>query len=239
MRMRLCIGTLLILAITALPACAGPVTYSSEPIETWIVDAETKKPLDGVIVVAHWALEESTIVSITVRRAGDLMVMEAVTDKNGRLYFPAWGPISHWERSRLTYMDPEILIFKSGYEYRRLNNYDSASPEQRAGKAFSPRKSYWNGRAIELKPFKGSMEEHAEHVHQLDNELEWARYGNDCEWQKIPRMLTALHRQSEQFTAKGVKLKGWQVGARIRKVTDVGNQKRCGSAEAFFQDYLP
>lgn len=229
----------LIFSVTALPACASPLTYSAEAIEAKVVDAETKKPLEGAVVVAHWVLEESTIISFKVRQAGDLMILETVTDKEGKFTFPAWGPIQHWKGSRLTYMDPEILVFKNDYEYRRLNNYDSASPEQRAGKAVSLRRSEWNGKTIELKPFKGSMEEYAEHVHQLDNDLEWARYGESCEWQKVPRMLATLHRQSEQFTAKGVKLKGWQIGARIRKVTDVGNQKQCGPAEAFFQDYLP
>lgn len=238
--MRLAISALLLLSplLGALPACAGPVTYSADFIEAWVVDAETRKPISDAVVVARWALEESTIVSITIRPAGNLMVMEDVTDKNGRFYLPSWGPIQHWKSSRLTYMDPEILIFKSGYEYQRLNNYGSASSEQRGGKVFSPRKSQWQGQIIELKPFKG-MEEYAEHVHQLDNELEWARYGEDCEWQKIPRMLMALHRQSEQFASKGVKLKGWQIGVRIRKATDVGNQKKCGSAETFFRDFLP
>ena len=52
-----------------------------------MVDAETHQPLEGVNVVAHWVLNfglEGTV-------HADLMLMETVTQSNGRFYFPAWG----------------------------------------------------------------------------------------------------------------------------------------------------
>lgn len=220
-------------ALTVLPACATPVTYSAEPIEAWIIDAGTKQPLEGVIVIAHWVLEGG----IHVDRVGELVILETVTDKNGRFYFSGWGPIRHWKRSRLTNMDPEFLIFKNGYEYQRLAN--PSTKEAIEGKPYPVHRSVWNGKTIALKSFKGTPEEYAEHVHQLDNDLEWARYGKDCEWKQIPQMLVAIHRLSEQFESQGIKLKGWRGGARIRKVTHIGKQDQCGSAAEFFRIYLP
>lgn len=217
----------------SLPACAGPVTYSAEPIEAWVIDANSKQPIEGAIVVAHWVLEGG----IHTDRVGELIISETVTDKNGRFYFSAWGPIRHWKRSRLTYMDPEILIFKSGYEYRRLAN--PLTKEAIEGKANPARKSQWHGKRIELKSFRGTDEEYAEHVYSLDGDLEWARYGENCEWKQIPQMLVTIHRLSKQFESQGIKLKGWRGGARIRKVTDVGKQNKCGSATEFFGDYRP
>ena len=79
------LGTLM-----ALPACAGPLTYSAEAIEAKVIDADTKKPLDGVVVTANWQLEEGTLGGNV--QAGQLMVMEAVTGKDGKFAFPGWGP---------------------------------------------------------------------------------------------------------------------------------------------------
>lgn len=148
---------LLLWALAVLPACAGPVTYSAESIEAWVVDAETKQPIEGAVVVAHWVLEGPTLVDIKVRQAGDLVVLEAVTDKDGRFHFPGWGPIRHWGRSRLTYLDPELIVFKSGYEYRRLAN--PITKEAIEGKPYPIRRSQWNGKTIELKKFSGTAKQ--------------------------------------------------------------------------------
>jgi hypothetical protein len=219
--------------ISSLSACAGPVTYSAEPTEAKIIDAETKQPVEGVVVVAHWVLEGG----LHLDRVGDLVILETITDKQGKFHFPAWGPIRHWKNSRLTYMDPRILIFKSGYEYQVLSNRLTTAALK--GEGGPVRRSDWNGKTIALKPFKGTVEEYAEHVYNLDNEMRFARYGNDCEWKKVPHMLVELHRLSKQFDSKDIKVRGWQIGARIRKVTDVDNQDRCGPAEEFFKSYLP
>lgn len=228
-------GSLVLAAayLSVLPACAGPVTYQAEPIEAWVVDANTRQPLEGVVVVAHWVLEGG----LHTDRVGDLVILETVTDKQGRLHFPAWGPIRHWKTSRLTYMDPRILIFKNGYEYAVFSN--RLTTDALKGEGGPIRRSDLNGKTVGLIPFKGTDEKYAELVHNLDNQMRFARYGDSCEWQKVPRMLVELHRMSEQFESKGIKIKGWQIGARIRKVTDVDNQDKCGSAKEFFKGFLP
>jgi hypothetical protein len=69
-------------------ACEGQLRHSSEPIEAWVIDAETKKPLEGVIVTANWELTGGWEGSYP---KGQMMVMEAVSDANGRFRFPGWG----------------------------------------------------------------------------------------------------------------------------------------------------
>ena len=77
----------LILACMApLQACSN--SYSAKPIEAWVVDAQTGKPLEGVNVVAHWKLRYG----LEGGGSYQLHIMEDVTDKNGRFFFPAWGP---------------------------------------------------------------------------------------------------------------------------------------------------
>lgn len=224
--------TSLCLFAGALPACAS-LMYTAEPMEARIIDADTKQPLEGAVVVAHWQLERGSVGGSYP--AGQLMVMETVTDKDGKFNFPGFGP-KPAITSHLVHKDPALILFKSGYHYRVLTNQYTSDIEQRTRMV---RRSEWNGKTIELIPFKGTQEEYAEHVHQLDNNLEWARYGKDCEWKKIPRMLIALHRTSEYFNSQGVKVRGWQIGARIRRVTDVRHEKQCGSPQEFFKDYQP
>lgn len=216
--------------IAPLSACAQQ--YSAEPIEAWVVDAETKQPIEGVIVTANWQLQSGNAGGSF--HGGQLMVMETVTDKQGRFYFSGWGPLKP-KQGYLINLDPQLLFFKSGYEYLRLNN----TPFRENMHKDPVRKSDWNKKTIDMKRFKESLEEYAEHVHQLDNDLEWARFGDDCEWKNVHRMLLELQRMSEYFESKQVKLPGWRGGARIRKVTDVGNQAQCGSANEFFRSYLP
>src|SRR3990172_3705709 len=83
---------LLLIFCLPLTACAlVSLKYSAEPIEARVVDAETKQPLEGVIVTANWELVEGTLAG-GPRVLGQMMVMEAVTDANGRFSFPALGP---------------------------------------------------------------------------------------------------------------------------------------------------
>lgn len=226
---------LVLVTSICLPACAGypPLTYTADPIAAKVIDADTKQSLEGVVVVAHWELERGTVGGNVP--VSQLMVMETVTDKDGRFTFPGWGPKTVWD-SFLVDKAPQLLLFRSSYDHRVLRNEYNSSRELRIKPI---RRSEWSGKTIELKPFKGTAEEYAEHVHALDNDLEFARYGEDCEWKKIPRMLVALHRMSEYFDSQGVKLQGWQIGARIRKVTDVGNEKQCGSPQEYFKTYQP
>ncbi len=191
---------LLLGATFSLSACAGPVTYSAEPIEVQIVDAETMQPLEGAVVVAHWVLEGG----IHVDRIGDLVILETVTDKTGRFNFPSWGPIRHWKPSRLTNLDPEILIFKSGYESRRLIN--QATKEAIEGKAFPARRSDWHGKIIKMKKFSGTLEEYARHFESLNNDLEHIAVDQpeECNWKKLPRTITAMANERKVLEGKGV-----------------------------------
>ncbi|MEK7322119.1 MAG: hypothetical protein AABZ84_03455 [Pseudomonadota bacterium] len=223
------------LLISLLSGCAS-LQYSAEPIEARVVDAETKQPVEGAIVTANWELVAGTLAG-GPEVIKQMMVVEAVTDSNGRFSFPAWGPkINLHPEGGFRENAPQLLIFKSGYEFWKGFN---DTPGDHPYNFNSVQRSDWNGKTIELKPFKGTPEEYAEHVHQLDNDLEWVRYGENCEWKQLPRMLVAIHRLSERFESQDVKLKGWLGGARIRKVTNVGKQNQCGSAEEFFKGYLP
>jgi len=185
---------------------------------------------------------------------GQMMVMETVTDKNGRFYFPAWGPkpipsynitARDWQEAlylslfpvelHLVYRDPRLLLFKRDYKYvglenKLITNYNKGSL----------RRSDWNGKTIKMEQFKGTFEEYANHLDDMSIYLRFAYSGKDCEWKQVPRMIAALHRVSLEVEAQDVKLRGWRGGARIYKIDDIKIPKdsQCGSVQEFFRSYL-
>jgi len=211
-------------ALLPLVACAGPLTYSAEGIEAKVIDADTKKPLEGVVVTANWQLEEGTFGGNVA--AGQLMVMEAVTDTNGVFRFAAWGPKTG-AKGHLVSDDPQLLLFKSGYEYRRLSNQYSGDRELRLRPV---RRSDWNGRVIALKRFKGTEKEYARHLGFLSTSLETIAM-SDCEWKRIPQMLLAIKALKAIFRRSDTRES--LIGADYVPT----NEKRCGSPDEFFRKY--
>lgn len=213
-----------------LSACAvPPLTYSAEQIDARIVDSDTKKPVEGAIVIAHWVLEGG----LHTDRVGELMILETVTDKSGAFHFPAWGPITHWGKGRLTDMDPQLIIFKPGYQHQILSN--ALTKEAITGKYFPVRRSDWNGRTVELVPSKATAEEYAKKVYwlgrKIDSLLDFAYGDRDCNWKKVPRMLAALHVASLDVERRNIR----PYGGHILRIDDIPIRTECGSPESIFQ----
>src|SRR6266851_3722901 len=217
-------------SVLSLPACS--MTYRAEPIEAWVVDAETAQPIEGVVVTANWELEIGTVGGNVP--VGQLMVMEAATDQSGRFYFPAWGPKSvppelpHPLKSppHLVTRDPQLLLFKSGYKWRGLENYFVGNYNKD-----SLRKSDWNGKTIKMERFKGDLKEYARHLDCFDPKF----IEEDCNWKTIPNFVLALDRQKQAFRQSGIESALYSVEKLERMFRSVPG--RCGSPNAFFQDF--
>ena len=219
---------LLALVLQPLQGCSRE--YSAESIEAWVVDAETSQPLEGVIVVAHWQLYGG----MHPDQLGELMILETLTDKAGRFHFPAWGPKSVpaglASNARLRHLDPEMLLFKSGYKYQRIANELTSAVLNDAGPSL--RRSQWNGKTIKMEKFGGTQKEYADHLSFLKTSLGFAYNGQDCEWKLIPRMLLAQHNEMLRLEEK-------KIYNTLQSVENVSGQKKCGSAQEFFRGYLP
>ena len=189
--MKRLITVLLLIALCPLQAC---MWYSAEAIEAWVVDAETNQPIEGVIVVAHWQLYGG----LHPDNAGELTILETVTDKAGRFHFPAWGP--KFANARLAWMDPEILLFKSGFKYERIANELIFAALSDMGPSL--RRSRWNGKTIKMEKFKGTTKEYSGDLSFLNGLLRFVE--EDCNWKKTPMILIALDRQRQIFRANGI-----------------------------------
>ncbi len=184
---------MLLLALSVPPACTSSPVYYAEAIEARVVDAETKQPIVGVVVTANWELEKGTLGGNVP--VSQLVVMEAVSGQDGKFILPAWGSklalLGH-----LVNKDPQLLLFKSGYEYRRLLNEFTVPYNQGPH-----RRSDWNGKTIELKPFRGKTEEYARDFQELNYDLRHVITGRpeECNWKKLPRTVRAMAKEKERL----------------------------------------
>jgi len=128
---------------------AQPPMYSAKEIRGQVVDAETGQPIEGAVIVAQWILFVGGIGHGGHNQT--LHIAEVITDKNGNYFIPGWGPTLRPPLTELDNLDPQILVFKSGYKHKALiNEKDSDS---------SVRVSDWDGKTIELERFSGDTGE--------------------------------------------------------------------------------
>lgn len=144
-----------------------PDAYSGAEIKGRIVDAENGEPIEGAVVVASWHISKTIITPDfplfwTSRRERLFYVTEALSDREGRYVIAAWGPIERpadWRRKGPR--DPQLAIFKSGYEPVYPNNALKENGQ------FSP------------KPFNSSMASILHSIHDGED-IALCRYGK-CE----------------------------------------------------------
>jgi hypothetical protein len=96
-----------ILGLFYIPSCYA--ARIDGPYEGRAIDADTGKPIEGVVVLGTWSTETPTPAG-AVHRYYD--AMETVTDKNGDFKIKGLGLLV---LSNVIPMD--VLIFKAGYEY--------------------------------------------------------------------------------------------------------------------------
>jgi hypothetical protein len=185
----------LLCASFALSACATPLTYSAKEIRGQIVDAATGQPVEGAIVVAQWVLSHIGSGHYGTR----LHVQETVSDKDGNYVIPAWGPRPRPPLTDLIYRDPQILIFKSGYEPEGLENSKTQTD--------SVRVSEWDGKVIKLKRVSSqeNLERYASRLNSFYGGLV-ENMRSDYEWKKYPRMTTAVYKEYQLLKAKRLRV---------------------------------
>ena len=201
-------------AAFALSACSR---YSAEPTEGWVIDADTRIPIEDVIVVADWQLHKSTMAGKVP--AAHLYIMETLTDKYGLFYFDKWGPsFAKW--GYFIDRDPALLFYKEGYEFHSVQNPLPSEIDNS-----KVRRSVWNGATIELKKFEGNLNDRASHLSLLHNSLYTILYGDKCEWKKTPMLVLAIARQEKIFRENNVH-------NILPSLDDISGYK-CGSAEEY------
>ena len=178
--------------------------YSAAAIQGWIADAATGKPIGGANVVAEWRLE----FGLEGGSGYSWVVLETVTDAQGRFAFPAWGPKAVPDflprEARLKGHDPKVVFFKYGYagvqqtsrqadkEYERPKEFPSRGPRLRPW--------YLEGETFLLRPAMDDPDRMAVEVRSFDLFLGVLRA--PCTFASIGRALNAVRQARERLAAE-------------------------------------
>jgi len=227
----------------------GVFKYSTTPIEGWVVDEETGKPLKDVIVVVQWMLYNYKF-QVVQGSSGVLTAMEAVTDEKGYFYLPKLGPKTMPRGSYVLHKSPKLIFFKSGYYWKELSNspkiFDpdkypnidrcilSAEKISRFNYQVPETHSDWHGKTIKLKIFEDSLEKYAVDLGRINESLVILGLPQTyCGWKKIPRLVQALEQQRMIFESANI-------SNILRPLDQIekNSPKSCGSPHAFFRSYL-
>lgn len=128
------------------PLCPHIVAceYEAPGFTIKVVDKQTGQPLADVHAMATWLMYGGP------RRRGPLMVIEAVSEQDGRLSFPAWGPVRSGLEGMLPGRDPVISLFRSGHRAMLIYNDGLPGPHTARVRAFNQA-----GQAFEMTPYEG------------------------------------------------------------------------------------
>ena len=187
--------------------CACTVTYQFAPIEAWVVDAETGKPIEGAVVTANWELVKGSLDG--PRYYGQLEVKETVTDVNGRFAFDGFSKEDS-SGAELRESDPQIIIFKAGYKFERFtNDYRDGG----AGMTRQYRAAAVNGKRVALARSSRDPERaYTEHSMLVRTRLGFVRQVGrevqetfNCRWQQIPEMIRETRKHELALREQGIR----------------------------------
>jgi len=181
-----------VIGVLVVGACGSPY-YTSDPIEAWVVDAETGKPIEAAIVVANWQLLGFTL-DTGGSRNHQLAVMETVTDKTGRFFFPGFTRVN-FRLEKLGEEDPRVLIFKPGYLVTTgQSSYPANGPDPSLH-----RKSRVNGRQFKLEPAAAEAQTYVQRFALVSDMLMDLSVGGSLG--EAPRLLSAAVCEKRQLIA--------------------------------------
>lgn len=106
-------GVLLMLSVAAAPALAGYYFRYDGDVQGKIFDADTRRPLEGVVVMAMWVTQHTRITIEPEERYFDYF--ETRTNAKGEFTVPGKG-----QNVFRNMPPPKIKIYKSGYPIRSI-----------------------------------------------------------------------------------------------------------------------
>ena len=105
------------LIFISVPAFAGWLIYHKPAFKGKVIDAETKEPIEGAVVVVTYSKET---IGIPHKYSSIIDVRETLTDKNGEFYIPRYITVIQ----PLSFEDmANFIVFKPGYG--SLPNYQT------------------------------------------------------------------------------------------------------------------
>lgn len=201
------------------PIACSPV-YWIAPITARVVDAETGAPIKGAHVIANWQLVTGSLDGERAR--GQLEVRETVTDDRGEFHIDGFVRMN-FSMNHLRDQDPQLIVFKPGYEFQRIwNNRGTTHPVVVGFR----RSAQIAGKEIKLARLASSGSSRDPFYWSLQSNLAYLIHG--CGWKYIPNAIVAMD-------AEKARIEGANPGAiaDLPSIESVeGTSAKCGSFRA-------
>jgi hypothetical protein len=139
----------IVLLLIVMDGCGYLARYDG-PYKGKVVDADTGKPIEGVVVLGVWYKETPTPAGAV---SSYYDARETVTDKNGEFEIPGMGL-----KVLSTVAPMNVLIFKAGYKY------ESGLWESLKDSDYYKRKVKWEGKKAIIPLKKLTMEERVKQI---------------------------------------------------------------------------
>lgn len=102
-----------ILLITSSCYSSQWILFHDKEIRGYVVDDDTKQPIENAIVVAMWQLSQIASEGF----GGYAKVIEIKTDKEGKVIIPSWTTFKPWTANSVMHeFAPKVIIYKPGYK---------------------------------------------------------------------------------------------------------------------------
>lgn len=218
-------NTLIFLILLAtLQGCNSPV-FIAEPFDATVVDAETGEAIEGAIVIANWARYVGTVHGYDLKE--QLETMEAVTDAAGKFSMAGFRKVNlPLMYSTARGEDPQIIIFKPGYEFSRWSN---GCPSAEGDCRYFSRRAVVAGKTIKLKRLNdaGKLKDPT-YFRYFGLNTRMENIVENCNWKRIPKFILAADAEYEQTMRAG-----FINGADLPELSVIERQNAiCGSARA-------
>lgn len=208
------------LAFIWLQGCTLVDVYNVRGMEGKVVDKDTGKPLEGVMVVEAWEIYKPGLHGTS---GGYLPLRETRTDNEGRYRLPPRGTL-HVNGGYLDETSPWLIYFKPGYHFTSIMN--EIYPQRRFE---FYRKSDWDGKTIEIERFDGTLAQRAKELERFSSVLGVLTGSHgQCVWTEIPNTLWVLYQQHKELMKQGM-LARVAIGAADRRK----RLSKCPSSEEF------
>lgn len=184
-----------------------------------VIDAETKQPIPGAIVLANWELKglEGWVLE-------QLEVHETLTSAEGRFSLPTLGPRLRWH-GMVRADQPIVRVFHRGYLPAIVRNRQKGT----WGKLL--RQPSIDDQTIELQPFRGSPLQYVAELDRFAMSIGFLYSTGNCEWQRAPGTVLEMD---------GIKneIQDGAAASRLVSVGEIADSPRCGSAREFFKGHV-
>jgi hypothetical protein len=197
--------------------------YSARPTWGTVVDAGTKEPVAGALVIAMWQLSGGMEYS----HAGTFKISEAISN---RFEIAGWGPEPAPAAGELNQYDPMVLVYLPGYVPKTFLNKPLPDFHERAKLV----EHNWlaNGQPLEIEKTTGPFRYYQGRWDGLYSFVyETLNNGSRCEWKHIPKTIRALVDDERYARSQGI-TPGFNLS-----VTDLMKREQCAPFDEFFRTY--